>query len=985
MPAVSVLASCTPDIAEDAAPDVIVVEFAPGAAVPVVPLPNDLAKDPVTGKIKVPSSPTDSPAQKQFNEEYLGALDGFPFESTASVLVSGELLADTVNAKNVLAIDITAEPKPVAIAPTYANKKVTIPPPVGNWLRGHRYAIAMVGGANGLRGAQNQDVIGSSTWSLVSGRNSLVTCTDLKAADCRPTVDIIPSNKADPAEKLQDQTASALRLEQLRRGYAPLIDALAAPPLSVERTSIPILWTFSIVDSGEMTFDPAGNVIPFPNDVVRTGPNGTVALPNPKTGKPLTAEDCASTDSSVLLVCGLNTLDGFSTTVAPVSENSDKEGALGQGTIDAKTLDAKSVGLIPLKSDAPTAERTAPRYTPCLNCVSSKDADGKDAVAPQQLQWKLEAPLDEKTTYFGFVTTSVKDDKGKGVVASPTFALLRSSSPLVENGKATVSVLSDEQALRLEPLRAALAPAFDGLEKAGLKRADLALAFPFTTQSEATILDKLYQIPAQAKASGFPDYPLGVQDATAFYQGVTQAAGIPRDKIGKFFTGMWLTPVAVTGPGGTLNPDPKGIKAQPVQFVLSVPAGVAPAGGWPVTVFGHGFTRSRNDFLALANSLAAAGQAVIATDVLFHGDRTSCTGTKAIARIPPKPPSDDNACSNAATMACDEGALQGLCVMRAGPRNACAPSAADPLGDGVCALAGQGRCAADSKCQGTGAGLVLDATGLPVDSGWNIFSLTNFFATRDNFRQQVIDLSQLVAVLKSTDSKNIGNQIAVANGVPGTPSSILFDTTKLGYVGQSLGGIMGTLFNSVSPDTTNVVLNVPGGRLVSIILTAPAFVGQKAALLGTLAQQGLKPGTPAFDQFLGIAQWILDPADPTNMGYRLTHPVDVVGGKTAPPANRKAFIQFIEGDEVVPNNANFALVAGANRTFVPTPPRFGCVSPLFCYEFTEAGDGLNATNAPLPNRHGFLLAFPSGTQAGIDITIKAQNQVATFLATGALP
>jgi hypothetical protein len=279
-----------------------------------------------------------------------------------------------------------------------------------------------------------------------------------------------------------------------------------------------------------------------------------------------------------------------------------------------------------------------------------------------------------------------------------------------------------------------------------------------------------------------------------------------------------------------------------------------------------------------------------------------------------------------------------------------------------------------------GASLARDAGGRPLVSGWNIFSLTNFFATRDNFRQQVIDLSQLVNVLKSTDAKKIGNQIALANG--GTP--IALDPSKLGYVGQSLGGILGTLFNSVSPDTTNVVLNVPGGALVSIILNAPSFAAQKKALIDTLAAAGRVPGTPAFDQFLGIAQWVLDEADPANMAYRLTHPVTLASGVKAPNVNRKAFIQFIEGDETVPNISNFALVVGANREFTPTPPNLNCKAPLFCYEFTEAVDGFDKTSAPTNKRHGFLLSPPSATAGGLAITTKAQTQAATFLATGAL-
>lgn len=935
------------------------VRFDPGAAVPVVPLPNDLAKDRKTGKLVVPSSPDDTAAQKEFNEQYLTGLDGFPFESTASVLLSGAVKADTVTSKTVLVLDITGRaPAPVDAPPSYDPDKLAIrvAPPKGGWLRAHRYAVAVIGGAAGIKGKGGEDVVGSATWALVSGSFPLVECT---APDkCRPAVDIIPSDKKDPHEKFADQTEKAKTLDELRKGYAPLLDGIAAK--GIPRGDIAVLWTFSIFDAGEVTIDPANNVIPFPNDAVR--PNGKVTLPNPKTGKPLTPADCKTADAQIQLACGLNTLDGFSTIAPPISENSDTLGALEQASIDPKTLDTKSVGLVPAKSEAPMAEQTAPKFTPCLNCLSSKDEGGAPQTTPQQLQWRLSAPLDERTTYLAYVTNAVKDDKGKPVVANPVFALVRSSAPLVVDGKSAVNIISDDQAKQLEPLRAALAPALDALAVVGVQRSSLALAFPFTTQSEASILDQLHALPA--KIPGLPAGPTFVVDATAQLTAAAGAAGIPIDGIAKLYVGAFLTPVAVTGPSGTL--DPMNPQIRRVDFSMAIPKAPAGAGGYPTTIFGHGFTRSRSDFLAIANSLAKAGQVTIASDVLFHGERTSCTGSK----VATKQSSDDAACKDPTTQMCNGDPIVGLCVARdTATRNACAPG---PGGDTFCASVGQGRCALDLKCQA--GDLARDATGKPVISGWNIFSLTNFFATRDNLRQQVIDLAQLVRVIKSPGATGLGGQ---AGG-------IVLDGAKLGYVGQSLGGILGTLFNSVSPDTNNVVLNVPGGALPQIILTAPSFTEQRAALFGALAQQGIKAGTPAFDQFVGIIQWILDPADPANMGYRLTHPVDVAGGAKAPNASRKAFIQFIEGDETVPNVSNLALVVGANRTFSPTPPSFGCVAPLFCYEFTEMGDGFDGTTAPTSSRHGFLLSPPAGT-GGLALTVKAQTQAAMFLATGALP
>jgi hypothetical protein len=941
-----------------------------------------------------------SAAQQELNTKYLGTLTGFPFESQASVTFTGELDPASVNDKTVLAFDVTdpANPAPVTIEPVYGNKKILIDPPKpdGVWTRGHKYAIVLRGGAaGGLRGAAQEDVIGSQTWALVSAHTSLVTCEDLTSPDCKPAVDVIPSHEQDPAARLKEQTALALQLEQIRRGYDAILTGLDAKGV-VPRADVPLLWTFSIVDAGEVTFDPANNTVPFPNDILRDPKTGNVNLPNPKTFKPLTADDCsaAQTDLQVLLVCGLNTLDGFSTIAPPISENSDAAGAVAQATIDPASLNPKSVGLLQVKAGF-AGETTPPKFTPCLNCTSSKDANGAvPANAPQQLQWSLEAPLDEKSTYLAYVSGDVKDSTGKNVIANPVMALLRSTQPLVgEDGKSTVTLISDAQASQLEPLRVGLKPALDALEAGGVPRSNMALAFAFSTQSESSVLDQLRGLPtASGVLLGIPGDPLATADVTGAFTAAAGAGGIPIDNVDKFFGGVFYTPVLVTGTAGTFNPDPKKAVAKQMKFVIATPKTPGP---WPITIFGHGLTRNKNDFLAIANALTGAGQMVIATDILFHGDRSSCTGSKtATADALPAgvTPSDDFACASPAagggTMTCDEGTPLGLCVNTTGQRDACTPGIA---GDVACTTAGQGLCAADSKCQGAGADLKRDASGVPPISGWNIISLTNFFATRDNFRQQVIDLSQLVRVLKSTTpTKNLVAQLSAANG-----AEVTLDTGKINYVGQSLGGILGTLFNAVSPDTINVALNVPGGTLTLLFLDSPTLAPQRKVLLDTLAGQGLQPGTPAFDQFISIIQWILDPADPTNMGWRLTHPTDT-GSGASPRADRKAFLQFIQGDQFVINESNLALVAGANRSFDPNAaPSYGCAAPLFCWEFLEAGaqssspaggsPPFDATSAPPDNRHGFLLKPPSATPEGLAITGAAQTQVATFIATGVGP
>jgi hypothetical protein len=533
------------------------------------------------------------------------------------------------------------------------------------------------------------------------------------------------------------------------------------------------------------------------------------------------------------------------------------------------------------------------------------------------------------------------------------------------------------------------------------------------------------------KLGVLPDSPLEMGDVTTAYKdpgvlGAVNGGNTPPDHVGTVYSGVFFSPDLLTGTAGTFNPDPTKAQQMPISFVVAVPDPATvtfPATGWPVVLYGHGLGGSRNDLVDVAEAVNKAGFILIAADAPFHGSRTSCTGSKAVtaSKIPPgAQPSDDWACKAPAqapingNMACDEGVLQGLCVLSGAgiTRDPCAPTIVDASGDTVCAPLGEGRCAADHKCQGlitangtvdcsgggdaqcAGAGLGLchptskKCTGSPADfgrssanavtgdekiSGWNIFSPTNFFATRDNFRQQVIDLSQLVRLVKSTANTSVNAKLG------GTTNAPKIDATKIHYLGQSLGGILGTLFNAVSPDTTHVALNVPGGGLVKLVFDSPTLAPSKAALVSTLAAGGINPGTPAFDQFLGTAQWILDEADPVNMGYRLTHPADT-GSGSSPNANRKVFIQFIQDDQYVINESNLALVAGANRNFTEAPPSFGCTAPLFCYQFTQAGDGFDQTSLPLASRHGFLRNFTNAA-----VTTKAQTQITQFLLNGTGP
>jgi hypothetical protein len=965
--------ACSPDIPQNPGESENFVEAEFDPAHSIIPLPNDLVflkPDGTTdGRLHAPET-GGTDAQNEFNRDYLNLLDGFPLESTASVLFDKPIDAATVklfpSAGATLAVfDITNNVPVTNVNITVADapngaQTLNISPQGGYWARGGHYGVMVLGGTNGIKGAQSgQTVTGSPTWALVTSSTPLVTC-DGNGNNCILATSAIPTTQKDPAAQYNEQVRLAKQLEQLRLGYKPAIDQALAQIPGLTRADIALFWTFTITSQAEVTFDPAKLIIPFPNDILN--PTGDQVSIPPGTGLPPD------------LVAGLNTLDGFSTTASIVTENGEGTGPLIQGRVDSTTVGLGTTAPINIVQAAagtgalPTTTDGSIKAHACLNCpgIVITQPDGGPILLPDggpkpdTLAIVPDVPLTERTRYAVYVTTDLKDTTGKNVIASPAFALVRSSAPLFDGTHSTVSLLTDAQAQQLEQLRAALKPLFDTLAARGLPRTKVALAWVFTTQSTVTTLSQLHGAPF---ASQVPAVPLWVQEI-----GAPPGAPNPGGVVGHWYIGQILDVFALTGTGGTINPDTNAWTAPKMSFVMSVPAAAAPTGSYPITIFGHGFTRTRTDGFGMSAALASVGNVMVAIDEPWHGDRNTCTGFGALllAGGAPAPVAQDlYACINppppaTPTQTCNSAGRCQLADRSSGSLQACTFAAPDA--DKGCIVANQGHCAPDNKCEGTGAGFATSFSGIPI-AGWKFINLQNFFATRDNLRQQVISSAQLARVASSTANGNLGQQAG----------DIALDGTKISYAGQSLGGILGTLYSAVAPEVKNSALNVPGGGLTSLILTSPSFVQLKNAFQAGLAAEGVPVNSPLYDTFLGIVQWIVDPGDPLNAGPYLVKDT----GLAAPLANggstRRGFIQWIIDDQTVPNPTTVDLIQSVvgdpNASGVllhPNDP--GGVANFWAKRF-----------ASLPNpadNHGFL--FNPATAGA------AQGEIAGFV-VGAPP
>ena len=143
------------------------------------------------------------------------------------------------------------------------------------------------------------------------------------------------------------------------------------------------------------------------------------------------------------------------------------------------------------------------------------------------------------------------------------------------------------------------------------------------------------------------------------------------------------------------------------------------------------------------------------------------------------------------------------------------------------------------------------ADGVPDDSGEGFLGL-NIFGTRDLIRQAVIEQTILTANLKLADFHNLNNNIKFST----------VDSTNIKYLGFSLGTIIGNVFVSVDDSIKSVALVSAGGILTNIIMNAKESIS--GPLFAIFESMGMTKGSKKLDDFMYLAQVVLDPADPIN-------------------------------------------------------------------------------------------------------------------------
>ena len=524
--------------------------------------------------------------------------------------------------------------------------------------------------------------------------------------------------------------------------------------------------------------------------------------------------------------------------------------------------------------------------------------------------------LDQHTNYLLVVTDGVRDAAGKKVKASKAF----------KDDDGTPHDLG------LKLYRAALNLALDRVHIRGDK---VVAASLFTTQSVTSVLEKVRnQIKGAtpAPATILASVPRATTAAIVFTRqtGSTTfttstlplALFDPTLKIGQLVFGRYSSPNYLTGdqylpPVGTRTGTPTPVSHDDIYFDLFLPPGSPPAGGWPVTIFGHGFTDNKLGApLVVAASFAAQGIASVSINVVGHG-----------------------------------GGPNGTLTLLPGPTFPAGGRGFDQNGDGR-----------------------IDST-----EGVNAAFPRTIVSSRDGLRQTVIDLMQLVRVLETNaipghafDPARIFYAGQSFGGIYGTKLLAVEPSLRAGVPNVAGGPIIEIA--RLSPSFRFLVGITLATRVPSLANRPPAFDPAAGAVVPQFFEnvplRDLAPvtnteaSTTPIQEFLDNTEWVSQSGNP------VAYAPHIVMSPLAGMQPKPVLFQFAKGDKTVPNPTLSAILRAGDLHDHTT---------YFRNDLADGRDA-NFPNNPhtfLTNS----LPLPGADPQVIAAAVAAQAQMAAFFAS----
>ena len=661
--------------------------------------------------------------------------------------------------------------------------------------------------------------------------------------------------------------------------------------------------------------DPAGSPFPSNRFTVREWSNKSLRRVN------LPTPNCAVQVSDCQDIAVINTLDGFSTQpriTVPFT-----------GAIDPASVTSDTVFLLNL-GDVQTGRGLGNKVG-----INQRLWD----PVTKTMVFESDELLQEHTRYVLIVTNGVRDAAGKAIKVAKMNDDDEDDDDRGSNKKDRSRSFGSEDYQR--ELRDAM--------RSHRGNGKIAAATVFTTQTSTGDLTKIMrQIKATTPApasfmlgtaggatvrsvftlANVPGIQFDRQTGTAptFTTGFlpTPALNVAPGAVGQIAYGKFSSPnyqsagqyIPATATGSSGRPLAQG--SNDLVFQLFVPAGAKPAGGWPVAIFGHGFTDSMYGApWTVAAVLASKGIATMAINVVGHGG----------------------------------GALGTLSVFRTGDVPVSVPAG--------------------------GRGIDQDGNGV-IDSteGVNAAPPRAIIGSRDGLRQTVVDLMQLVRQIEvgmDIDGDGTADLNAQRIYYAGQSFGGIYGTKLLGIEPNIKAGVPNVPGGSITEVArlgafrflTAIALATRTPQLLNVAPTPGVPVPFNLNFNENIPLRDLPlvvnnvPGATAIANVLDRFEWVQQSGNPVSYAPLIRK--SPLSGSTAKPV----IIQFAKGDVTVPNPTSSAIV------------RAGALQDRTTY---FRNDLANALNPLVPkNPHTFLTNI--GAAATVPYAVQAQSQIAAFFAS----
>ncbi|MDQ6663636.1 MAG: hypothetical protein M3Z23_04525, partial [Acidobacteriota bacterium] len=331
-------------------------------------------------------------------------------------------------------------------------------------------------------------------------------------------------------------------------------------------------------------------------------------------------------------------------------------------------------------------------------------------------------------------------------------------------------------------------------------------------------------------------------------------AGVGRIAFGTYQSPVYLDQSLTIADTPTAMPPPAPAAAAPIAFHVFLPPGPAPASGYPVVIFGHGFTDSSFGApSAVASTLAQAGFATVAINVFGHG-----------------------------------GGSNGTVILT------------DKSGN-------------TTEISTGGRGLDIDGNGTIDDTEGCV--LPGLAGSRDCLRQTVVDLMQLVRVIQSGVDLAGDGSIAFDpsriyyggqsfGSIYGTILMAVEPAIQTAALNVGGGSVVETL--RLSPAFHLLAAQVLALRTPPLLNVMGKDFNDNSPFRYRAALVNAVPGAIDVQNFFDFAEWYAQPGDPIAFAPHLR-------SSTLPGVPIKSVLwQEAKGDKTVPNPASSNLIRSAN-------------------------------------------------------------------------